>query len=213
MTIYSHDKFVERFRSRVDAGEPAECWEWKSRKDKDGYGLISRRMRVVKAHRVAYELATGAIPFGMLVCHHCDNPSCCNPSHLFIGSAADNNQDKIKKDRVNAAAISAGMKIGASRGDNHYSRKTPDLLARGDRHGSKTKPHSVLRGEQHPSRVHPETRPRGSDNGRAKITAEQVMAIRDNYALGVSQQQLANEFGVNQTTISRIVLRKHWSHV
>lgn len=87
------------------AGED-ECWQFSKKsfaKSGNGactYGLVYvTRRRKVRAHRLAYELAFGPLPSGAMVCHRCDNPMCCNPNHLFIGTAADNNEDKMKKGR------------------------------------------------------------------------------------------------------------------
>jgi len=91
----------KRFWSKVATGEAGECWEWLAAKDKQGYGHFSIcRGQLRKAHRVAWVLTYGPIPEGLLVCHHWDNPSCCNPYHLFLGTSADNVQDAVRKGRV-----------------------------------------------------------------------------------------------------------------
>jgi hypothetical protein len=95
---------AERLFSRVQTSPvPAACWPWTGLLDEDGYGKLRVAANVPKrfAHRVAWELAHGhAIPDGMLVCHRCDNPVCCRPSHLFLGTNLDNRQDAMRKGRI-----------------------------------------------------------------------------------------------------------------
>lgn len=75
------------------------CWLWLGTKSADGYGSIRHAGKMRKAHRVAYELMRGVIPDGGQICHHCDNPACVNPDHLFVGTNRDNMIDRQRKGR------------------------------------------------------------------------------------------------------------------
>ncbi len=93
---------TERLWRRVPIGAPDACWEWPGATSDKGYGLITRGgrdRRHVRTHRVAYESAVGPVPAGLFVLHTCDNPPCCNPAHLFLGTSADNTDDMMRKGR------------------------------------------------------------------------------------------------------------------
>jgi hypothetical protein len=148
-----------RFWQKVDkSGGPDACWPWQAKIDNWGYGVFSTTpFTSIHASRYAYIL-TNSDPGKLLVLHKCDNPSCCNPSHLFLGTNLDNSRDKFSKGRQR-----------------------------------------FLFGNQHP---------------QAKLTEEQVIEILSAYENGgITQRELAEKYGVEQTVISGIVLGKTWSHI
>lgn len=97
---HSHTSLPARFWGKVDtAAGPTGCWLWRGGVSADGYGLFAIKSRANKASRVAWTLTNGPIPPGLLVCHHCDNPPCVNPAHLFLGTNRDNVMDMVRKGR------------------------------------------------------------------------------------------------------------------
>lgn len=87
----------DRFWSKVEQTDG--CWRWLGSKSRDGYGWFWTGKTMANAHRVAWSLLVGAIPDGKYVLHHCDNPECTNPEHLFIGTQLDNVNDMTGKGR------------------------------------------------------------------------------------------------------------------
>ena len=90
---------VDIFWSNIQKSIDTECWIYTKCISTTGYGRIQINRKFVFAHRFSYQLHFGDIPDGMFICHHCDNPPCCNPSHLFLGTSSDNSNDMAAKFR------------------------------------------------------------------------------------------------------------------
>ena len=161
------------------------CWLWAKALFKgSGYGVVHYGGKMTQAHRVAFMAFKGPIPPGLVIMHACDVPACVNPSHLSAGTYRDNTQDALAKGRMSC-------------GDRHWTRTSGRVLKGID-----------------PFRNFPERRPRGARHGMARLTVEQVGAIRASYAAGgVSYPQLALEHGVSVATVWRVVRSITWAGI
>lgn len=138
---------------RVDVGGSSDCWPWRGALNRWGYGACQLNGKQMNASRAAYIDTHGEPSPGLVVCHTCDNPACCNPAHLFPATQAQNLADCRSKGRSRG---------GFGKGANH---------------------------------------PRHT----AKLSVEQVRAVRRRHKAGESQSSIARDLGVNSTTISALV--------
>lgn len=178
-----------RFWSKVDASAGADgCWLWTAAKSEKGYGIFGLRGKTYKAPRIAYREGYGSDPGPLHVCHNCpggDNPACVNPTHLFLGTIQINNADMVRKGRHVPGGTRCGKNGKWRRGPEHPNTgRSTDYAPQG---------------EAHPG---------------AKLSGDDVRAIRERYAQGgISYVRLAAHYGVNQSAIAKIVTRKHWGHI
>jgi HNH endonuclease len=230
------EKTIARFWSKVERGGPDDCWPWRGGRDKDGYGhfTVNRPLpgKGYRAHRLAFSLSVRAVPAELQVLHKCDNPPCCNPKHLFVGTQGDNIRDCVAKGRyVNCAMRSPQL---LPRGERQWNSKltTDNILQMRDMVASGQRLHAVGRifgvtkntvqrivsGRQwsHVGGARSgslKSRNIGGAHGRAKLNEAQVIEIRAAVAKGESMTDVAGRFGVSRTTVSGIISRKEWRHI
>ncbi len=92
------DTLLLRFWQKVEKN-PEGCWSWTATIDRGGYGSIGTPTGLEYAHRLSWIIHNGPIPNGLFVLHHCDNPPCVRPDHLFLGTHQDNQDDRLRKGR------------------------------------------------------------------------------------------------------------------
>lgn len=118
----ANERRATRFLSRVKKGAPDECWPYQGYKLR-GYGYVTEGAgKACSAHRYMYRLVFGEVPNDKVVCHKCDNPPCCNPNHLWLGSNAENVQDMWRKGR--------GKQAVPPKGEAHMSAKLTEADVR-----------------------------------------------------------------------------------
>lgn len=102
---------IERFWNFVDLSDGGPCWTWTGNACADGYGWLKVNNKNKATHRFSYEYFNKiSIPYGMCVCHKCDNPPCVNPQHLFLATKGGNNKDRHNKGR-DATGDKSGLRL------------------------------------------------------------------------------------------------------
>ena len=188
---------AERFWSRVDRSGP--CWLWRGGTFRQGYGMFHAGLTGrYGAHRVAYELTHGSLPPGTSVRQRCGVRTCCNPSHLVLGQSGP----KLTADQVQAirARYAAGERQAALAAAYGVGQRMISSIVTGVRW------HSAG-----PLIRRPSVRG-GACAPRAKLTWEQVDAIRARYAAGgVTQKALGAEYGVHENVIAALIRGRTWA--
>jgi hypothetical protein len=220
--------FFERYADRVARGAPDACWEWTGAVAATGYGHTHLKNKHIYAHRAAYESVHGeGSADGWVVRHRCDNPPCCNPAHLQIGTVKDNVGDAWARGRMR---VVRGEESGAAKLTDAVVVEMRSLASAGvpvarirDQLGAHLKHDTVskaVRGvlwSHLPGAVpNPVRAPYvGSKPGQGAkaLAAEKVREIKARLRAGESGARLAREFGVSQATVSAVKVGRIWAHV
>lgn len=198
----------KRFWDKVDRRGPDDCWEWQASVRGFGYGQFWLSGTHVAAHRVAYELEVGEIPAGLVVRHRCDNPKCCNPAHLELGTHKQNSADMVERGRQNSPV---GERHGSCKLTEQQvleiraSNEPQHVLAA--RYGvTQTRISAIRRGTNWSHLPGPQKRV----DCRRRLTPQQ---IREIFQAEGTCDQIAARFPCSRSMVSLIKLRRSHAEV
>ena len=199
------------------------CWPWLSKKNRLGYGRILSHRKEVFAHRISWTLHHGTTlpPAGLVIRHLCNNPPCCNPSHLAAGSVQDNANDRVRSGRSLKGEQHPLAKLSDTDIPHIYALRQQDMTveAIAAQYGVSTATiiHICqLKTWQHllPEDAVPIQGQRvGIRHQKAKFTEDDIRTIRALHASGENCVALGKRFHASDETIRMIVLRKTWRHI
>lgn len=218
---------VARFWNRTETEPNTGCTLWLGPRARRGYGITRWNGKTRQAHRIAYELGIGPIPRGLCVLHRCDTPPCVNPAHLFVGTQQDNVADRDAKGRTargercahphhgeqNGRAILTWERVRMIRDEYVAGVGCAALMAR--HRLPRSTVNEIISGRHWPDAAWSATREamRRALNGRhprARLSHEQVAAIRSRRARGESYSAIARAFSVTTGTIAHILTGRTW---
>jgi Mor family transcriptional regulator len=191
------------------------CWLWRGGKVAHGYGNAIKNGTAL-SHRVAWILSNKTeIPYGLCVCHTCDAPACCNPTHLKLMTQTQNLQDASQKGRMHHK-LNRDQVYEISKSYSQQKTNTTELAKH---YGvSASTIFNIINKQHHKSVERAECSDktwsfRGSHNPNSKFNETDIPIIRTRFLNGETQAALAKEYAVSQVTIHLIVRRKQWKHV
>jgi len=189
-----------RFWARVDRRGPNDCWLWTRSVNSSGYGQMQYSGRVRRTHQLAWSFVNGPIPPGLQVLHRCDNPPCCNPAHLFLGTHADNMRDMAQKGRAaRAQSPLTSEQVREIQALAHAGLGRREIAGRFGVHPDTVS--KISRGRAWKPLTE---EPAAAAPLRQPLSTDSIAEIRRLLSAGLSRSEIARRFGVNPTTVGRI---------